>query len=58
MTLPEGVDWYIHRLLVSEHYKVTPRDLEELNLDDLFDMHAVLDAIEAQESYVHAQTRK
>lgn len=48
----------MHRLLTSDHYKLSYRDLDELTLDDCFEMHAVLDAIAAAESFAQARARK
>lgn len=58
LELPEGVDGYAWRLLVSERVRVTLPELEGYwSLDDMFDAHAVLDVIEAEESKQMAAAR-
>ncbi len=44
----------MHRILVSDKYKVAVVDLDKLSIDDVWIMHEMLDIIEAAESFAQA----
>ncbi|MEY4579825.1 MAG: hypothetical protein RL701_4528 [Pseudomonadota bacterium] len=46
MTLPTGVDWWFHRILVSEFYKVSINELHtQWSFEDVCDAHLMIDAL-------------
>lgn len=50
LDVPGGVDWWAHRILSSERYTVSLRELlEDWTLADVLDAHLVLDAFLAAE---------
>ncbi len=50
MKIPDGVDWWIHRVAGSERYRCQPWEVRERwTWRDVIDAHAVLNAFEDAE---------
>ena len=48
MKIPEHVDWEIHRIATSEHYRVSPHEIRTCWMwREVLEANAVIDAFEA-----------
>lgn len=57
--VPEEIDTFVWRLLVSDTIKVTLTELDtSWSIDDMLDAHIVLDIMDAQESRAAAAARQ